>query len=110
MTQIRWNVAGFRKIRYSPEVKRQLEAAGNRIAKRANATLRNAGPSTRMGRLRRRVTGKKAGYRHDGYKVVSYPGARRPQGRHQVKVVAASPYARRSNAKNNTLLKMLGGE
>lgn len=82
---IRWKLNGFRALRYQ-DARPLVEAAGNALAARANAQLKNG---------------------HDGFKVVSYPGARKPQGRHQVKVVAATRYARRADAKHNILVRSL---
>lgn len=86
--QIRWKIGGFRQIRSAPGVRAELERAGGKVAARANGML-------------------KAG--HKGFVVASYQGRRAPQGRWQVKVIAATPYARRANAKHNVLLRAFDG-
>lgn len=85
--EIRYKLGAYYKLRSLPQLRNREESAGRALASRANSMLKK---------------------NHQGFKVVSHQGARRPQGRWQVKVVAASPYARRHNAKHNTLLKALG--
>lgn len=84
--RIDWSMAGFRSIRYSGGAKAECERRGRGVATYANMTLKN----------------------HNGYRMASYAGRIAKQGRWQVKVIAATPYARRSNAIHNTLLKALG--
>ena len=44
-----------------------------------------------------------------GYQMRSRKGVPKPYGRHQVTVAAVSVQARRSEARNNTLLRLLSG-
>lgn len=43
-----------------------------------------------------------------GYRMSSSQGAKRPQGRWAVRVYTSSNHAKASNAKHNTLMKLLG--
>lgn len=43
----------------------------------------------------------------EGYRLSSRQGRRRPQGRWAVRIYTASPHARYSNAKHNTLVRLL---
>ena len=86
--RIDWNPQAFKDIRYGrhdSSIIGLLEAEGQKIADRANASSGG------------------------GYAVGSRPGAARPQGRHRVTVITASYKAMRDNAKNNSLLRALGG-
>ena len=86
--RIDWNNDAFKAIRYGrhdSSLIGLLEAEGQKIVDRANASSGG------------------------GYALGSRPGVARPQGRHRVTVITASYKAIRDNAKNNTLLRALGG-
>lgn len=83
--QFKWNNRSFYDLRRSPAVIAELERRGRRVVDAANETL----PEKK------------------GYRLSSFQGKRKPQGRWFVQVLAASNHAKRSNAKNNTLLKVL---
>lgn len=85
--EVRWKPGCWYNIRRMPELVALEEQIAENIASAAN----------QMG-----GTG-------DGYKTGSRQGRKNPQGRWRTSVVAASPHAARDNAKNNTLLKALGG-
>lgn len=74
-----------RELRYSAGARTICETYGRAVTHFANSTLR----------------GRK------GYEMRSQPGARKPFGRWRVSVTAVSPYARRSNARHQTLIKVL---
>lgn len=80
--RIQWNHDGLYRLRSSPGARADLEARGRRV-------LAEAGESK-------------------GYVMSSQQGARRPSGRWRVTVMAAGPWARRDNAKHNTLIHALG--
>lgn len=82
------NIDGFREIRYSDKTESMLEAIGNTVADTCNDSLKDSTP---------------------GYKVMSRPGKRAPQGRWRVSVTAVTPHAIQDNAIHNTLLRALGG-
>lgn len=75
----------FYDIRSAPGVVAELERRGRRVAKAANDTLPEG----------------------EGYRMSSFQGKRKPWGRWFVQVYAASTHAKRSNAKHNTLLKVM---
>ncbi len=81
--KIKWDKRGLRELRYMPSTVRLLEAKGKPIAARANAALKDD---------------------HSGFVMSSDPIRRH----HRVSVGAVSVYARRHNAKHNTLLRLLG--
>lgn len=85
MRDIKWNNKAFYDLRRDPEVIAELERRGRRVVAAANATLKE-------GR---------------GYRMSSFQGARKPYGRWFVQVYAASNHAKRSNAKRNTLLRVM---
>lgn len=87
-TRVKHKIGGYYRLRSAEGVKAFLEGAGNEVARRANSQLKNG---------------------DKGFKVSSRQGAKRPQGRWRVTVVAVSPYAKRHNAKHNTLLRSLNG-
>lgn len=82
-------LGGYYKLRSSGGVQAYLNGAANDVAARANAQLKGKG-------------GK-------GFVTGSRQGAKRPQGRWRASVAAVSPYAKRHNAKYNTLLRALNG-
>jgi hypothetical protein len=82
---VKWRNRSFYDLRRDPAVVRELESRGRRVVHAANRTLREK----------------------SGYRMSSFQGARKPQGRWFVNIYAASNHAKRSNAKNNTLLKVM---
>lgn len=87
--RVKHKVGGYYKLRSSGGVQAFLVGAAEKVASRANAQLKGKG-------------GK-------GFVTSSRQGAKRPQGRWRTSVAAVSPYAKRHNAKHNTLLKALSG-
>lgn len=87
MTEIRfkWKDRNFYKLRNDPKVIHELERRGRQVLNAANATL----PERR------------------GYRMSSFQGARKPYGRWFVQVYTSSSHAKFSEAKNNTLLRVL---
>ncbi len=83
--KIRWNHNALYQIRSAPGVRAELERRGRRIVANANSTLRE----------------------RDGYAMSSTQGARRPQGRWRVTVFTRSTHAKRSNARHNTLVRLM---
>jgi hypothetical protein len=83
--QIKWSNKAFYDLRRDPAVIKELEARGRRVMNAANATLKEK----------------------TGYRMSSFQGRRKPQGRWFVQVYAASQHARHSDAVRNTLLKVL---
>ena len=74
-------------IRRLPAVVERLEVEGRNRLKSANRTLPNG---------------------EDGYRMSSRQGRKNPQGRWAVRIYTASNHAKRSNARNNTLVRLLG--
>lgn len=85
--RVKHKIGGYYKVRSAGGVQAFLEGAAENVAARANAQLKGKG-------------GK-------GFKTSSRQGARRPQGRWRTSVAAVSPYAKRHNAKHNTLIRAL---
>lgn len=84
---IKWKTGALRGIRYgdtAPKVRDVLESWAGRIAAACNQTVDE-----------------------DGYKTSSRPGRRNPQGRWRTTVITANAEAMRSNAKHNTLTRVL---
>ncbi|RBO82070.1 hypothetical protein [Nocardia puris] len=81
--RVDWNLEAFRQLRSAPGVVADLERRGR--------ALMNA-----------------CGGEAAGYVMTSEQGARNPQGRWQVSVIAASEEARIDNGQNNTLIRNLG--
>jgi hypothetical protein len=73
------------KLRNAPGVQKFLEAAGSTLMDDANDTLDEG----------------------EGYRMSSSKGINWPYGRWQVNVYTSSDHAKRSNAKHNTLLRLL---
>lgn len=96
--QVKWRVSGFRDLRRDPAVIRELERRGRQIASAANKTLDE-------NKLRNKVAAGRA--RSVGYKVSSFQGRRKPQGRWFVQVYTSSRHAKYSNARHNTLIRVL---
>lgn len=84
--RVKFRRNGFYEIRRAEKLVEFLEAAGTSMTNDANATLPEG----------------------VGYRMSSGQGKRRPQGRWAVRVYTSSNHAKRSNARNNTLLKILG--
>lgn len=82
----KWNNRAFYDLRRDPEVVRDLESRGRRVLNAANATLKEK----------------------RGYRMSSFQGKRKPQGRWFVQVYASSRHAKHSDAIHNTLLRVLG--
>lgn len=75
-------------VRRLPDVVARLEAEGRQRLNSANATLPDA----------------------EGYRMSSKQGRKNPQGRWAVRIYTASNHAKRSNARHNTLVRLLGGQ
>jgi hypothetical protein len=91
--RIKFNEESFYKLRSSTKVVSALQNLGENILNEANATLEDGNGyrmSSRQGRKGPSTTG------GPGY-----------QGRWAVRIVTASDYAKRSNAKYNTLIRLL---
>jgi len=82
---LKWSNRSFYDLRRHPEVVADLERRGRKVLTAANNTLRT----------------------RDGYSMSSFQGARKPQGRWFVQIYTRSTHAKRSNAKYNTLLKVM---
>lgn len=83
--KFKWNNKAFYDLRRDPAVIRELEARGRRIVNAANETLKE----------------------RRGYRMSSFQGRRVKQGRWFVQVYASSRHARHSDAKHNTLIRVL---
>lgn len=86
--QFRWNDEAFYQMRRDPRVQAALENLGKHIVDEANATLPDGDA---------------------GYGMSSRQGARKPQGRWAVRVYTVSDHAKRSDAKHDTLMRILLG-
>lgn len=84
--QIKFNDRAFYQLRSAPGVIAELERRGRRVVDAANETLKNG---------------------DDGYSMSSFQGKRKPYGRWFVQVYTRTQYAKRSNAKYNTLLTVM---
>lgn len=100
MTSIKlnWKNRSFYDLRRDPAVVRDLERRGRKIAAEANKTL--AENSIRSRVKARRVE-------RVGYRVSTFQGKKKPQGRWFVQVYTASNHAKHSEAKHNTLVRVL---
>ena len=89
MTSIRmkYRPGALFDIRRLPEVVARLEYEGRNRLSAANRTLSDG---------------------EDGYRMSSKQGRKNPQGRWAVRIYTASNRAKRSNARNNTLVRLLG--
>lgn len=81
----KWKDRGFYDLRRHPDVVRELERRGRRVVNAANRTLTEK----------------------QGYRMSSFQGKRKPQGRWFVQIFTSSNHAKNSNAKHNTLIKVL---
>ena len=95
---VKWRNRGFYDTRRAPQVVSALESRGRRIAAAANKTLAE-------NRLGNKVRDRRM--RSVGYRMSSFQGKRKPQGRHFVQVYTASNHAKYSEAKHNTLIRVL---
>ncbi len=95
---IKWKISGFYKLRSDPRVIRELERRGQKIADAANRSLDENSVGNRI--RDRRLT-------KVGYRMSSFQGARKRQGRWFVQVYTASNHAKHSDAKHNTLVRVL---
>lgn len=96
--KISWKNRGFYETRRAPKVVAELESRGRRIAAAANRTL---GENSLGNRIRDRRA------RSVGYRMSSFQGKRKPFGRHFVQVYTSSNHAKYSEAKHNTLVRVL---
>ncbi|MGW6121503.1 hypothetical protein ACWFRF_20845 [Nocardia sp. NPDC055165] len=81
--RLEFNIDAFYELRSAPGVVADLERRGSKILEAC-------------------------GGEEAGYFMYSEQGARDPQGRHQVTVVAGSEEARIDNGENNTLVRNFG--
>ncbi|MCB1282347.1 MAG: hypothetical protein KDB18_12575 [Salinibacterium sp.] len=88
MIRVKWNVAGFRRLRSAPGVVGELESITEGWADEANG----------MGEFDTDT---------DGFVAYSREGKKVKQGRWQTGVVTKGPHARRANAKHDILLKVM---
>jgi len=97
-TRIKFRNVAFYELRRHPNVIRELERRGRQIASQANKTLDE---NRFINRIRdRRV-------RAVGYRMSSFQGKRKPYGRWFVQVYTSSNHAKYSEAKHNTLIRVL---
>jgi hypothetical protein len=85
MNDIKWNNRAFFDLRRDPAVIRELERRGRRVLNAANKSMKEK----------------------TGYRMSSFQGKRKPQGRWFVQVYTASRHAKHSDARHNTLLRVL---
>lgn len=85
MADIKWNNRAFFDLRRDPAVVRDLEQRGRRVLNAANKSMKEK----------------------TGYRMSSFQGKRKPQGRWFVQIYTGSRHAKHSNAVHNTLLKVL---
>lgn len=85
MIKFKWSNKSFYDLRRDPAVIKELERRGRQIVNAANRTLEE-------GR---------------GYSMSSFQGRKVRQGRWFVQVYAQSNHAKYSNAKHNTLIRVL---
>ena len=81
-----WNNKAFYDLRRDPAIIEELEHRGRQIVDAANATLPEK----------------------VGYKMASFQGRKAPQGRWFVNVWTSSNHAKYSEARHNTLVRVLG--
>ncbi|QZT61246.1 hypothetical protein [Mycolicibacterium austroafricanum] len=86
--KVKWNMRGFRELRSAPGVVGELESITEGWADDANAMLE--GDLT-----------------NDGFVAYSREGKKVRQGRWQTGVVTKGRYAKRANAKDDILLKVM---
>jgi hypothetical protein len=95
---IKWRNAGFYQLRRSPAVIKELERRGRQIVNAANKSLaeNSVGSRVRAGRISK-----------VGYRMSSFQGRKVKQGRWFVQVYTSSNHAKHSDAKHNTLVRVL---
>lgn len=96
---VKINQKSVREIRSSKPVVAELERRGRKIVNAANKTLGENSLVSRIANRRGRV----------GYRMSSFQGKRKPQGRWFVQIYTASNHAKHSEAKHNTLIRVLNG-
>lgn len=96
--RLKWKDSEFYRLRSAPGVIKELEARGRAIAKAANRTLDE-------NRLGNKIRSRRA--RSVGYQMSSFQGKKKPQGRWFVQVYTSSNHAKHSDAKHNTLIRVL---
>lgn len=94
----KWRNSEFYNLRRDPAVIRELERRGRQIAAAANKTLAENS-------IRSRVRNRR--FERVGYRMSSFQGRKVKQGRWFVQVYTASHHAKHSEAKNNTLVRVL---
>lgn len=82
---VKINNRGTYDLRRDPAVIKELERRGRRIMDAANETLPE----------------------RQGYRMSSFQGKKKPQGRWFVQIYTSSRHAKHSNARRNTLIRML---
>jgi hypothetical protein len=92
MRNVRVELNAAYDLRRAPKVIAKTESIGKRVLDGANATL---------ARNRRR------GPEGEGYAMSSVQGKKRNKGRWAVRVYTRSNHAKNSNAKHNTLLRLI---
>lgn len=95
---LKWKDSQFYKIRNAPKVVKELEQRGREITAAANKTLDENSVGSRV--RDRRIS-------RVGYKMSTFQGKRKPQGRWFVQVYTSSRHAKHSDAKHNTLVRVL---
>lgn len=96
--RVKINNRGALQLRSDPAVVRELERRGRMIVNAANKTLDENSLGSKVRARRARSV---------GYKMSSFQGRKVKQGRWFVQVYASSNHAKRSNAKHNTLIRVL---
>ena len=96
--RFKWSDRSFYDLRRDPAVIKELERRGKQIASRANKTLDE-------NRLRNKIRSGRT--QSVGYRMSSFQGAKVKQGRWFVQVYTASNHAKHSEAKHNTLIRVL---
>jgi len=96
--KFKWQNRSFYDLRRDPAVIRELERRGQKIADEANKTLAENS-------IRNRISNRRLS--KVGYRMSSFQGRKVKQGRWFVQVYTASNHAKYSEAKNNTLVRLL---
>lgn len=94
---VKVNNKALREIRSSKPVVAELERRGRKILNAANRTLGENSLRNRIMDRRGRV----------GYRMSSFQGKKKRQGRWFVQIYTASNHAKHSEAKHNTLVRVL---
>lgn len=96
--KLSWKNKSFYDLRRDTAVVKELERRGRTIVNAANRTLDENSLGSKVRARRARSV---------GYKMSSFQGRKVKQGRWFVQVYASSDHAKRSNAKHNTLIRVL---